>query len=118
MALPNENGKSSSEGTQVNESNEAQSINIPRHTSFVNFVVCLSRIHHPKNFVLHSVGYCNGLSRGLSLWLFRKYHLWNFGSNHFHCQVFDETKRYSNYRWCYWRVRSFNRYSELSLIKY
>lgn len=40
IVLPQDNEKSSSEGTQVNESNEeAQSMEIPRHTSLVNFVV-------------------------------------------------------------------------------
>jgi hypothetical protein len=105
MVVPLDNEKSSSEGTQVNESNEAQSIDIPRHTSLVNFVVCLSRIGDPRIVILHSVGYCNGLSGWLSLWLFCKYHLWDFGSNHFHRQVPDQTERYSDYRWSIWRVR-------------
>ena len=36
-ALPHEKEESSFKGTQVNES---QSVDIPRHTSFVNIVVC------------------------------------------------------------------------------
>lgn len=103
MQVPNEKDESSLKSTGANES---QSVHIPRHTSFVNVVVCCYDLFSQYKLNLIITGNCYGLPRWLSLWILSKHHLGHTCSNHLHCQVSLGIECYSDYRWTFRRVRN------------